>query len=526
VEFKVLGPLEVLVDGQPLDLGPPRQRAVLAVLLLHANQVVATDRLAEELWPGNVPKTAAKAIQVYVSALRKAFGEARDILETRGSGYLLHGETGQLDLHEFERLLARARTEDPGARAATLRSALSLWRGDPLSDLAYEPFVEPEAARLDALRLLAVEDRIEADLELGRGPEVVPELETLVAERPLQERPRAQLMLALYRAGRQGDALDVFREGRRLLDEELGLEPGQRLRELERAILRQDPALSVPAAPTPPRPSFVALAERPEALAPVASLAEALARGPRSRDVVLAEIVPAAGLAAAGARLGELRRALGSRGVTARIAAFTSASPAEDVIRLGEQQDADLLLLATRGDPLGGPFAAVFTDATCDVASLAEAGGGVRAGPIVVPFGAFEHDWAALELGAWAAAALERRLELIGAADAGPGDRDASRLLADASLVVQHTTGVVAEPRLGPPGLEGLRALTGGAGLIVVGLSERWRAEGLGQTRASLVAAPPAPTLLVRRGLRPSGIAPPATLTRFTWSIERSTIEG
>jgi DNA-binding SARP family transcriptional activator len=525
VEFKVLGPLEVLGGGQPVDLGPPRQRAVLAVLLLHANQVVATDRLAEELWPGNVPKTAAKAIQVYVSALRKAFGEARDILETRGSGYLLRVESGQLDLHEFERLLARARTEDPGARAATLRSALSLLRGDPLSDLAYEPFVQPEAARLDALRLLAVEDRIEAELELGRGPELVPELETLVAERPLQERPRAQLMLALYRAGRQGDALDVFREGRRLLDEELGLEPGQGLRELERAILRQDPELSVPAAP-PPRPSVVALAEQPEALAAVASLAEALARGPRSRDVVLAEIVPAPGLAAAGARLDEFRRALGARGVTARIAAFTSASPAEDVIRLGEQQDADLLLLATRGDPLAGPFAAVFRDATCDVASLAEAGGGVRDGPIVVPFGAFEHDWAALELGAWAAAALERRLELIGAADAGPGERDASRLLADASLVVQHTTGVVAEPRLGPPGVEGLRALTDGAGLVVVGVSERWRAEGLGPTRASLVAAPPAPTLLVRRGLRPSGIAPPATLTRFTWSIERSTIEG
>lgn len=521
----MLGPLEVHVGGQPVDLGPPRQRAVLAVLLLHANQVVATDRLAEELWPGNVPKTAAKAIQVYVSALRKAFGEARDILETRGSGYLLRLETGQLDLHEFERLLARARTEDPRARGATLRSALSLWRGGPLSDFAYEPFVQPEAARLEALRLLAVEERIEAELELGRGAELVPELETLVDERPLQERPRAQLMLALYRAGRQGDALDVFREGRRLLDEELGLEPGQGLRELERAILRQDPALSVPAAP-PPRPSVVALAEQPEALVAVASLAEALARGPRSRDVVLAEIVPAPDLAAAGARLGELRRALGARGVTARIAAFTSASPAEDVIRLGEQQDADLLLLATRGDPLAGPFAAVFTDATCDVASLAEAGGGVRDGPIVVPFGAFEHDWAALELGAWAAAALERPLELIGAADAGPGDRDASRLLADASLVVQHTTGVVAEPRLGPPGLEGLRALTDGAGLVVVGVSERWRAEGLGPTRASLVAAPLAPTLLVRRGLRPSGIAPPATLTRFTWSIERSTIEG
>jgi DNA-binding SARP family transcriptional activator len=525
VEFKVLGPLEVLVEGRPVELGPPQQRAALAVLLLRANQVVSTDRLAEELWPGSVPKTAAKAIQVYISALRKAFGVARHVLETRGSGYLLRVGAGELDLHEFERLLERGRSEQPDVRAATLRSALSLWRGAPLSDFAYEPFVQPEAARLEALRLLAVEERVEAELALGRGRELVPELETLVAEQPLQERLRAQLMLALYRAGRQGDALDVFREGRRLLDEQLGLEPGQTLRELERAILRQDPALSVPAA-QPPAPSVVAFAERPEALDAVASLGEALARGPRPRELVLAEIVPAPDLAAAGARLGEVRRALAARGVVIRIAAFTSRSPAEDVIRLGVQQDADLLLLATRGDPLAGSFAAVFAEATCDVASLVEAGGGVRDGPIVVPFGAFEHDWAALELGAWTALSLERPLQLIGAADAGPIERDASRLLADASLVVQHTAGVVAEPRLGPPGLEGVRALAGGAGLLVLGLSERWRAEGLGRTRASIVDAPPAPTLLVRRGLRPSGIAPPATLTRFTWSIERSTIEG
>jgi DNA-binding SARP family transcriptional activator len=347
VEFKVLGPLEVLAGGRPVDLGPPRQRAVLAVLLLKANQVVATDRLAEELWPGNVPKAAAKAIQVYVSALRKAFGKARGVLETRGSGYLLRVEAGQLDLHEFERLLGRARTEAPGARAATLRSALALWRGAPLADFAYEPFVQPEAARLEALRLLAVEERVEAELALGRGRELVPELESLVAEQPLQERPRAQLMLALYRAGRQGDALEVFREGRRLLDEELGLEPGDTLRELERAILRQDPALSVAAAPPAP-PSVVALAEQPGGLDAVAPLAGALASGPRPRELVLAEIVPAPDLAAAGARLDEMRRALAARGVTARIAAFTSASPAEDIIRLGAQQDADLLLLATR----------------------------------------------------------------------------------------------------------------------------------------------------------------------------------
>jgi DNA-binding SARP family transcriptional activator len=522
MEFKVLGPLEVLADGSPLQLGPPRQRAVLAVLLLNANQVVTTDRLAEELWAGDGPRSAAKAIQVYVSALRKAFGKTRDALETRGNGYVLRVEPGELDLHEFEGLLQRANEEDPRTRSATLRSALSLWRGDPLADLTYEPFVQPEAARLEALRLLAHEERIEAELALGRGAELVPELETLVAERPLQERPRAQLMLALYRSGRQAEALDVFRAGRRILAEELGLEPGPALRELEAGILRHDPELVVPA--TRPTPSIVAVPEHVDGLAAVAALAASLARAPRRRDVVVAQIVPPADLATATDRLGRLRQELGDSGVSTRIAAFTSTAPAADVIRLGVQQDADLLLLATHGDPFAGPFAGVFADAACDVATLVEDGGGVRDGAVVVPFGAFEHDWTALELGAWAAAALERPLQLIGAADPDSAARDASRLLADASLVVQHTTGVIAEPRLGAPGIDGLRALAAGAGLLVFGVSERWRTEGLGLTRASLVASPVTATLLVRRGLRPSGIAPPASLTRFTWSIERRTI--
>ena len=520
----MLGPLEVLSDGRPLQLGPPQQRALLALLLLNANQVITTDRLAEELWPGDVPKTAAKAIQVYISALRKAFGKSRDALETRGNGYVLRVEAGELDLHEFERLLERTRDEEAAPRAATLRSALSLWRGAPLADLTYEPFAQPEAARLEALRLLAQEERIEAELALGRGPDLVPELEALVADHPLQERPRAQLMLALYRSGRQADALDVFREGRRILDEELGLEPGPALRELESAILRQDPELVVPA--TASAASIVALSEHRDALEAVVSLAASLALRPQRRDLVVAEIVPPADLAASTERLGEVRRGLADRGVTSRVAAFTSKAAAADVVRLGVQQDADVLLLATRGDPLAGSFAAVFADATCDVATLVEEGGCVRDGPVVVPFGAFDHDWAALELGAWAATALERPLHLIGAADPDSRARDASRLLADASLVVQHTTGVVAEPRLGAPGVEGLRAQAADAGLLVVGLSERWRSEGLGPTRASLVETPVTATLLVRRGIRPSGIAPPATLTRFTWSIERQTIRS
>jgi hypothetical protein len=180
------------------------------------------------------------------------------------------------------------------------------------------------------------------------------------------------------------------------------------------------------------------------------------------------------------------------------------------------------VLVVATDDPLRGAFQAVFHQATSDVAAFVTGGRSVGDGPVVVPFGAFEHDWAALELGAWAAGALDRPLRLIGAADAGGRGRDASRLLADASLIVQHTAGVVAEPWLGSPGTEGVAALAAGAGLLVVGLSERWRSEGLGGTRSALVASPPAPVVLVRRGLRPSGIAPSSTLTRFTWSIERS----
>ncbi len=360
-------------------------------------------------------------------------------------------------------------------------------------------------------------------------PELIAELQALVAERPLQERPRAMLMRALYRAGRQPEALEVFRDGRRVLDEQLGLEPGPGLREVERAILRQDPALvAAVVQPTAEQAGLtgtvVAVAERESGLDALSSLAEALATRPRERGLVLARVVPAGELTAATAQLDETRRRLVAAGTArVRVAAFSSASPGDDVVRLAALQDADLLLLSAAGDPLAGPFASVLAGATCDVASLVEGGGGIAAGPVVVPFGAFEHDWSALELGAWAATALDRPLQLIGAAEGARG-RDASRLLADASLVVQHTAGVVAEPMLGRTGREGVAALADGAALLVLGLSDRWRSEGLGATRAALVADPVAPTVLVRRGLRPGGIAPPTTLTRFTWSIERSRI--
>ena len=243
LEFRILGPLEVLADGEPVALRK-KQRALLTLLLLRVGEVVSTDELIEELWAGRPPATARDALQNYVSQLRKALGP--DVLLTRDSGYLLEAMPEQVDLARFERLVAEARREeDAPARADLLREALSLWRGTPLSDLAYESFIAVETARLEELRAAARADLKDAELELGRHAELVPELEATIAERPFDERPRGQLMLALYRAGRQANALETYHQARRTLDEELGLEPSVPLRELEQAILKQDASLDL-----------------------------------------------------------------------------------------------------------------------------------------------------------------------------------------------------------------------------------------------------------------------------------------
>ena len=252
VEFRILGPLEASRHGQPLELGAGKQRALLVLLLLRAGEIVSTDRLIDALWGERPPPSALNSVHIYVSQLRKALGNGR--LETHGRGYLLALEPEQLDLGRFERLLGDGRelltSGDADRAAGALRAALGLWRGPPLSDVAFEPFAQAEIARLDELRLAALEERIEADLALGRHAELVPELEGLVREHPLRERLRAQLMLALFRSGRQSEALDAYQQARKLLSTELGLEPGRRLRELEAAILRQDAQLHVPPRPT------------------------------------------------------------------------------------------------------------------------------------------------------------------------------------------------------------------------------------------------------------------------------------
>jgi DNA-binding SARP family transcriptional activator/ABC-type branched-subunit amino acid transport system substrate-binding protein/DNA-binding beta-propeller fold protein YncE len=256
LEFGILGPLAVSDEGREVPLGGGKQRTLFALLLLHRNEVVSTDRLIDSLWDGHPTATAAKSVQVYVSQLRKVLDGER--LLTKTPGYELRVEPGELDADRFESLVAEARRAlaegDPAAAARGLRDGFALWRGPPLADFAYDDFAQRERGRLEELRLAALEDRAEADLSLGRHVELAPELEALVREHPLRERLRAQLMLCLYRCGRHAHALEAYREGRRVLAEELGLEPGTTLQELERQILRHDPALRAAARAAPPRP--------------------------------------------------------------------------------------------------------------------------------------------------------------------------------------------------------------------------------------------------------------------------------
>lgn len=240
MELRILGPLEALANGRQVAIGRGKPQALLAMLALHRGEVVSTDAIVDGLWGERPPGTAAKSVQVYVSRLRKALGDG--IIVTRPPGYLLVIDPEQLDLARFERLVEVARQLPPPEAATSLRDALALWRGPPLADVD-GAFADAEIARLEELRLAAVEERIGADLALGRSAQVIAELESLVRTHPYRERLRGQLMLALYRSGRQADALDVYRETRTTMSEELGLEPGDDLRDLERRILAHDPTL-------------------------------------------------------------------------------------------------------------------------------------------------------------------------------------------------------------------------------------------------------------------------------------------
>jgi DNA-binding SARP family transcriptional activator len=503
--FRLLGPLEA--EGVALPVGKPA--ALLARLLLDANRVVPVETLIASLWGEPVPPSANKVLQAYVSQLRKVLGAER--IETRAPGYAVHTGRGEVDLDRFEELTESARgTASPARRTELLREALGLWRGPALQEFRGEPFAGPAGRRLAELRLAALERRIEAELELGEHERVVGELEALVADEPLREPLRAALMLALYRCGRQAEALERYREGRRLLVEELGIEPGPALQELERSILRQDPRLveRVPHEEPARGPVVGVGAALGQLLAPLCA---------GGRELVLVELAAdAPGLSDANARLDVARAALA--GTVVRTAAFTSSRPAEDVARLADDQGAELLVVAAPLDP---------PPARCDVAvatgpSATEPSNTLLlaqellafepSAPVLVPFGGGREEWAALELGAWLARAHGLPLRLLGTEATG-GRRDASRTLASASLALQRFAGTAAESALVRPGAEGILGERGS--VIVASLP----GDSLDATRRELAERTTVPLLLVRSGLRPGGLAPDRTLTRFSWSL-------
>ncbi len=514
MEFRILGSLEVTGEGRRVPLGGASQRALLALLLLHANEVVSTDRLIDELWGEQPPESGATALQVRVSQLRKTLGSAAERLETKAPGYLFRLGPDELDLDRFSRLLSEADEAEPPVAARTLREALALWRGPALADVAYESFAQAPIVRIEELRLAALERRIEADLALGRHADLVGELEALVVEHPLRERLRGQLMLALYRSGRQAEALEAYQATRRALVGSLGIEPSPALRDLELAILRQDPELTLATL----KRSILVTPSRNDRLDRLLELAEPLGRRPPKELILIRLVDGAADLGTAAAALKERRADLLANGVSTRVAAFVSPTPARDIVRIAVEQDVDLLLVDGSADLLRDPLlAGLLESAPCDVAVVV--GGETRPGPVLVPFVGAEHDWAAVELAAWLAGALDVALLIAGPRES-PGGRDASRLLANASLAVQRTLGVAAEPLLLHPGAPALLAAAEEAALVVVGLTDRWRKQGLGQVRESLAAAGRTPVVLVRRGLRPGGLAPRESRTRFTWSID------
>ena len=510
---------------------------MLAALVLRAGEVVPLDRLIDDLWGERAPATAPHAVRVYVSQLRKALGDGAAALETRGRAYVLHVGPDELDLTRFERLHAAGRAaleaRQPAIAEERLGAALALWRGPPLADLAYEAFAQAAVARLDELRALALEDHVDAELALGRHEQLVARLEGLVREHGHRERLHGQLMLALYRCGRQADALDAYRRVPR---------PARR-----RAGHRADAPPAGPAGGDPAARSGTRV--RPAA--------RRAGRGRRRRRADGRRRLPGRGAARRG---GGGRR--GARGRASRRPRRCSCGPSAPTPTWRRSSDRStrgglprspvayphapppsapptaartasasprswrptLLLVdapaALVDDGELGPDArAVLATAACDVALVATAAA-LRVDPhgsLLVPFGGSEHDWAALELAARLASSRGAALRLLGVVDEAEGE-DASRVLAGASLVLQRIVGIAAEPVLASRDPEALAAAAADAALLVVGLSTRWQADGLGAARLALVQQAGRPTLLVRRGIRPGLFAPRESATRFTWA--------
>lgn len=521
LRFGILGPIEAVTDDGLLQLGGPRQRSTLALLLLNANRVVSIDELADALYAGRPPVSAVTQVHKQIAELRRVLG--LDTIRTQGSGYLINLSRQQLDLARFEALLtdaaeAMSRSE-PAPAATSLKKALALWRGEALGELRSEESFIAQARRLEELRLAAQERLAEAELALGHHVEVAAELERLVAADPLRESLRALQMLALYRSGRQAEALDVFRRTRVELVERFGIEPGPALRAAERAILQHDPALDLDPAAVEDARAILLLGSCNSALGELITLAQPLAD---SRELILSRLVASEDdLAAAAEAANSYGRRLGR---DARIAVFTSTDPVDDAVRLVDSYAVELVL-ADPGEGIDGKhvpaeLAGLFNRSPADVGVLF----GVPrfSDGIFVPFGGGEHDWAALELAAWLAASADSELVLVGTgSEPQIGRRDASRLLAHAAVAAQRLAGVSTRPLLAPPSPEGLRDAVETAGVVIMGVIEGWRTAGIGESRRALVAGG-CPLVLVHRGPRPGGLAPQGSRTRFSWTLDYS----
>jgi DNA-binding SARP family transcriptional activator len=500
---------------------------VLAILLLHANHVVPIDRLAEDLYGDAPPASALTQIQAQISQLRKLIGAANPPIETRVPGYLIRLAPEQLDLRRLERWTAEAAEARSGgdltAAARRYREALALWRGPALAEFAGEAFAQPAIARLEDLRLGTLEEGIEAELALGRQSDLVSELEELVSEHPLRERLHGHLMLALYRSQRQAEALEVYRRLRRRLVDDLGIEPSPALQKLERAILTQDPSLELTGSAkdvSTPERSILVVGSTDDRLKALSAVAEPLAALTGQALILGRPINDEAELAAAAAATNATRRELG---VPARAAVFTTSDRGADIVRVAESYDVALVLLdAPDGwseERLPDDLVEVLERSPADVAILAGPGTELRsAAGLFVPFGGSPHDWAALELAAWLAAAANLPIRLLGTR-ARPHRRDASRLLADASIAAQRLVDVDTEPLLVEPTEEALADAVACASAVVAGISPRWRRDGVGASRRALLRAD-APVLLVHHGLRPGGLVPSESRSRFTWSLQ------
>jgi DNA-binding SARP family transcriptional activator len=535
VSLGLLGPVELRRNDVVVPIGAAKKRMILAVLGLSGGEAVSTDRLVDAVWGARPPPSAGKALQVYVSQLRDAVEPARhapSVIVSQAPGYALALPPQAVDVRVFERLWDEGRrlrtSERPDAAAEVLSRALALWRGPPLADLAYEEAFTQDVARLEEMRWTCLEDRIDADLAVGRHSEVIADLEELSHRYPLRERACELLMLAYYRSGRQADALHAYRRMRATLVGELGLEPSRALVELERRILQQDPALNEAGAGAQPRGAtqlrtILAVGEPAGGLPDLLQFGAPLASG-IGAELVVVLVLPATdrgvdALASATRELADRRRRLEADGVVARVAAFSTPTPGNDLVKFATHHDV-AMILAHGGSIEGGRWRTVISEllssAACDVVLSFPRDDPPSGTAVLVPFGGGEHDWAALELAAHLARLTDAPLVLAGAA--GQGGADASRTLAVASLIVQRTFGVVPEPVIVPSGAAGILEPAREAGLIVVGVSARYRTEGLGHAREAIVREAGVPVLAVRHGPRPGLLAPPDQLTRFGWS--------